>query len=75
MTNIRVRLIRHLCDKPLDFYYNIVCLHPVALANDLICRGRFERGTFCRARRLLVCYVVTFLNVTSTTCLGLIMSS
>jgi hypothetical protein len=41
----------------------------------LICRGRLEGETSCRDRRLFVCYVVAFVNVTSTTCFDLVRSS
>jgi hypothetical protein len=40
--------------------YNIIFQHPVALVNDLTCRGSLEGATSCCGRRLLVSYVVTF---------------
>jgi hypothetical protein len=46
----------------------------VALINELICVGSLEGTTSC-AHRLLVCYVVTFLDVTSTIFFYLVWSS
>jgi hypothetical protein len=37
----------------------------IVMFKELICRGSFEGGTSCHARRLLVCYDVTFISVTS----------
>jgi hypothetical protein len=39
--------------------HNIIFQHPVALVNDLICRGGAGDANSCRARRLCVCYLVT----------------
>jgi hypothetical protein len=40
--------------------------------NGLVCKGSLECVTSCRARRLLVCYIATFMT---TTCFDLINSS
>jgi hypothetical protein len=53
------------CRGPAEIYYcsrlcyakmymNIIFQYPVALVNDLICRGSLEFATSCRARKLLV---------------------
>lgn len=41
----------------------------------LICKGSLEGTTSCHTHTLLMCYIVTFINLTSTTCFKLIRSS
>jgi hypothetical protein len=43
-----------------EMNYTIIFQHPIALVNDLICRGSIENAT-C-ARGVLVCYVVMYVH-------------
>lgn len=48
--------------KSVNLYLNIMFQHPIAVVNDLICRGSLEGVISLRARRLLVCSFITFLG-------------
>jgi hypothetical protein len=45
----------------ITYWHNVTFQLLVALVNDLIFRGSLEGANSCRARRLLVCYVVSLL--------------
>jgi hypothetical protein len=42
---------------------DIIFQNPVALVNNLLCMGCLDAATSCHAHRLLVCYVVTVLQM------------